>query len=117
MIVGLFEMKRSSKIIAVALLVSITMLIGCARVPSTKRTSHIINTYFKKYGKKYHDTVYGKSHVKEVDVRSIQEIHKHLVAVEAFITMESGDVTRISATIEKGPLGWRFISWENSSGS
>jgi hypothetical protein len=88
---------------------------GCARQPSEKRSAKIISSYFEDYGKKYKDTVYGQSPVETVELTRKYEIRKHLVAVEAFLTMKDGNVRRIHATIEKGPMGWRFVSWENAS--
>lgn len=101
---------------AILLFLLIAFTTSCARMPSTERSAKILRSSFKKYGKKYPDTVYGKSHVKEVEITSRTEVHKHLVSVEAFITLEDGTVQRIYATVERGPMGWRFISWENATG-
>lgn len=89
---------------------------GCARLPKPERSANLIKHHFKKYSKKYPNTVYGKSSVKNVEVLNQSEIHKKLVAVSAFITLSDDSVQRISATIQKGPTGWRFISWENDTG-
>ncbi len=75
----------------------------------------VIKKYFKKYGKEYKTTVYGQSCVKEVDITGMEEIHKHLVAVDSFLTLENGEVQRIFVTLKKGPWGWRFVSWELAS--
>lgn len=108
-------MKNSSKLL-IALFISFSLLItGCARQPSEKRTTNIIKGYFKKYSKKYPDTIYGQSPLETVEITKKQEIHKNLVAVQAFITLKDGTVKRIHVTVEKSPLGWRFISWENAS--
>lgn len=89
---------------------------SCARMPSSKTSAHILEKHFKRYGKKYKDTVYGTVGVQQVEVLNTTEVHKHLVSTEAFVTLKDGDVQRIFATLEKGPLWWRFISWENATG-
>ena len=90
-------------------------MVSCARQPSAKRSQKIIKSYFNKYGKEYPETIYGKNTIDSIEITSQQEVHKHLVAIEAFVTMKDGNVRRIYATIEKGPMGWRFVSWENAS--
>lgn len=97
---------------AVAILLTLTMFAGCARQPKTKTSSKIIKSYFKKYGKKYPNTIYHKGAVTQVEVTSQQEIHKGMVAVESFITLKDGGVQRVYATLERGPFGWKFVSWE-----
>lgn len=103
----------------IAFLVIIVMaLASCGgRLPDPKTSQKVIKKYFKKYGKKYPQTAFGQGKVSQVDILGQQEIHKDLVAVEAFVTMDSGDVQKVSATLEHTPLGWRFISWENDTGS
>jgi ABC-type oligopeptide transport system substrate-binding subunit len=109
-------MNRKILHLAVALLAIAALLgAGCARQPSAKKSSNIIKHSFKKYGKKYPNTVYGRNPVKEVEVTGQQEIHKGLVAVESFVTLSDGDVQRVHATLERGPLGWKFTSWENET--
>jgi hypothetical protein len=104
-------MKRRLRIAAALACVALACA-ACARQPSDKRAESVIRKHFKKYAKKYPNTVYGRSGVKDVDVTGQQEIHKHLVAVESFVTLGDGTVQRIYATLEKGPMGWRFLSWE-----
>ncbi len=89
-------------------------LVSCAREPKPGTSAKLIRKYFKKYGKEFPQTVYGKSKLEEVEITGQAEIHKGLVAVESFVTLEDGTVRRIYATIEKGPFGWwKFVSWEN----
>jgi len=107
-------MKRTLKISALIVLAAF-LVAGCARMPEPKTSARIMRSYFKKYGNKYPTTIYGQSRVKEIDITGQQEIHKHLVAVDSFITLENGHVQRVHATIEKGPFGWRFVSWELAS--
>ncbi|MFH0799708.1 MAG: hypothetical protein V2A66_05960 [Pseudomonadota bacterium] len=110
-------MKRTAKTAALLLIIPALFLSSCARIPPPKQSSKLIQHYFKKYAKKYHDTTYARSGgIKEVEVTSQQEIHKYLVAVEAFITLKDSSVQRIRATLDKGPFGWHFISWENDTG-
>jgi hypothetical protein len=109
-------MKRTLKICAL-LLALLALSTSCAREPSTKRSTKILRHHFKKYAKKYPDTEYGRHGVTEVEVTGQNEIHKHLVAVESFITLGDGSVQRIYATVEKGPMGWRFVSWEKVGGT
>jgi hypothetical protein len=106
-------MKSKLKTIAAILLIAICF-VACARQPKPSTSAKLIRKHFKKYGKKYPDTIYGRSKVAEVEVTDQSEIHKSLVAVESFVTLEDGNVRRIYATLEKGPFGWwKFISWEN----
>lgn len=108
-------MKRTKSIAILLVAVLALSMASCARQPSNKRSAKLIQHHFKKYAKKYPETVYGKYHVKEVEVTGQQEIHKYLIAVEAFITLGDGSVQRVRATLERGPVGWRFISWENAT--
>lgn len=109
-------MKPSRLVLAISLAALLPLSAACVRTPTRVRCVEVVQKHFKKYGKKYPATVYGKSRVKEVDITSQQEIHKHLVAVESFLTLEDGTVQRIHATLEKRPLGWRLMSWENATG-
>lgn len=104
-------MKRPVKIV-VLLLIAAFLVAGCARTPNPKTSQKVINKYFKKYGKKYPATVYGQNKVKQVEVTGIQEIHRHLVSADTFLTLGNGQVQRIHATLMKGPWGWKFVSWE-----
>ena len=107
--------KRHIKTFALAFLVLALLAGGCARVPTEKNSAKIIQKFFTKYGKKYPETAFGKGKVGQVDITSRQEIHKHLVAVDAFITTKDGNVQRVNTTLGKGPFGWKFISWENAT--
>lgn len=110
------NIKKNFFTLIIVFLTASFVCTSCARHPSTKQCAKLIKHHFHKYGKKYRDTIYGKNEVKDVDVTSEQEIHKRLVAVEAFITLSDGTVQRINATIQKSPVGWRFVSWENATG-
>ena len=109
-------MKRTLRTILPILIVAVLMA-SCARLPSTSRSQRILTKHFKKYAKKYPKTAYGLYGVKEVEVTKEYEIHKNYIGLEAFITLGNDDVQRILATVDRGPFGWRFLSWENTSGS
>ena len=108
------EMKPALKILALAVIAA-SLAAGCARMPKPDRSTQVLRSHFKRYGKKYPATIYGQSRVKEMDITGQEEIRKHLVAVNSFVTLESGDVQRVHATLEKGPFGWRLLSWELAS--
>ena len=94
----------------------LVFLVACAgRTPAPKTAQHVIGAHFHHYGKLYKETSFGKSKVREVEILGTEEIHKNLVAVTAFVTLENGDVFKVRVTLEKGPFGWRTLSWENLS--
>lgn len=109
-------MRKISIKLVVAAVMTAMVFASCARQPATKRSAALIKSHFKKYAKKYPDTIYGKTPVANVEISEQNEIHKNLVAVESFITLSDGKVERIYATIERGPFYWRFVSWENDTG-
>lgn len=113
MIAGLAMKRFRHTLLALALLLPLAA--ACARVPSDKRSAKLIRSYFEDYAKEYPTTVYGEYGVTEVDVVGQQELHKNYVAVDAFLALGNETVQRISATVERGPFGWRFVSWENAS--
>lgn len=108
-------MNRIIRVLVIAILCTSFISASCARQPSHGRSTDIIKSYLKKYGRKYPDTVFGKQKIAQIEIVTQSEIHKNLVAIEAFLTFADGSVQRIHATIVKGPLGWRFVSWENAS--
>jgi len=109
-------MKITMKMLVVLVIcLSTFSAASCARQPSHVKSAKIIKSYFKKYGRRYPKTIYGKTHISNIDIISEGEIHKGLVSVEAFITMNDGTVRRIRMTIKKGSFGWRYVSWENAS--
>lgn len=101
----------------VALMAVCIWLCACGgRLPTQSKTHAIIHKHFRQYGKKYPDSVFGGKKVLDVEVLKIEEIHKHLIAVQTFITIEGPEVFKVRMLIEKGPLGWRYLAWENLSG-
>ncbi|OGQ05384.1 MAG: hypothetical protein A2979_10080 [Deltaproteobacteria bacterium RIFCSPLOWO2_01_FULL_45_74] len=92
------------------------VMVACAgRLPSTSKSTSIIRKHFNKYGKKYEASPFGNKKVTNVEILSVDEIHKQLISVQAFVTLEGSDVHKVRVTIEKGPFGWRYVSWENLS--
>ncbi|OGQ44723.1 MAG: hypothetical protein A3H42_01150 [Deltaproteobacteria bacterium RIFCSPLOWO2_02_FULL_46_8] len=98
--------------------ISLVTLVGCfGRLPSTSRSTHLIRKYFNSYAKDYPESPFGKKKVTNVELLSTDEIHKHYISVQAFVTMAQTDVHKVRVTIEKGPFGWRTVCWENLGGS
>ncbi len=89
-------------------------LVGCAgRLPAPKTSQRVLKHHFHHYGKQFKETAFGKSKVREVEILDTEEIHKNLVTVTAFVTLEDGDVFKVRVTLERGSFGWRYVSWEN----
>ncbi len=89
-------------------------LTGCAgRQPSMKRAEKLTQSYFKRYGKKYKDTVFAQHPVTDVDIQGMEEFHKHYVHANAILTLQDGGSERVRVAIEKKlPIGWRIVAWE-----
>lgn len=103
-------MKRGIGLILAAIL-CYSFAMGCARKPPVKTAQGRIESFFVKYGKEYPHTIYGKHPVKEVDVISQEEIHKNLVATEAFLSLDNGDLQKVAVTFERR-VRWKIVSWE-----
>ncbi len=86
---------------------------GCARLPSNQSASKILKHQYAKYGKKYKDSVLGSSKVSTVQIDGMDEIHKHYVAVYAYVNLVNGTQIKTRNTLQKKTLGWKFVSWEN----
>jgi len=98
------------------LLVLLVIASACGgRLPKPSRSQHIIQKYFNKYAKKYPQTPYGQYKVTKVEIDSTTEIRKKYAAVEAYLSLGDGSLKKIGATIEKAPLGWRLLSWEDET--
>lgn len=92
--------------------------LACAgRLPSQTKTTKIIRKHFHQYGKEYKESPFGNKKVTNVELLTTEEIHKHLIAVQSFVTIEGPEVFKVRVVIEKGPFGWRYIAWENLSGN
>ncbi len=87
------------------------------RLPSSGQAQSLIRKNFNQYAKKYEASPFGNKKVTGVEVLEINEIHKKLVIVQAFVTMNGSEVFKVRATFEKGPFGWRNKSWENMGGN
>ena len=104
------SMKR-----ALALLIVLIFVAGssaCARKPEVKVAERKIHKFFLKYGKEFKDTEYGRHPVSDVDVSTQEEIHKNLISAEAYLNLSGGDMQKISVTLERRFIRWKFISWE-----
>lgn len=99
------------------LVLCLVMLVACGgRLPTTSKSTSLIRKHFNKYGKKYEASPFGHKKVTNVEILGVEEIHKHLVSVQAFVTLEGSEVHKVRVTIEKGPFGWRYVAWENLGG-
>jgi hypothetical protein len=98
-----------------SLAVALALLTSCGgRMPSAQRSQHLIEKHFKKYGRKYKDSDFGKYPVQKVEISSINELQHHLAEVEAFTILSGeGGAYKIRATLEKKTLGWKLLSWES----
>lgn len=89
-------------------------LVACSgRLPSSSRATGLIRKHFNHYGKEYEKSPFGDKKVTNVEILQINEIHKKLVAVLTFVTLSGSEVFKVRVTLEKGPFGWRYVSWEN----
>lgn len=104
------SMKR-----ALVLLTALAFIAGsaaCARKPEVKVAERKIHKFFLKYGKEYKDTEYGRHPVTDVDISTQEEIHKNLIASEAYLSLSGGDMQKISVTLERRFIRWKIVSWE-----
>lgn len=91
-------------------------LVACSgRLPSSSRSTSLIRKHFNHYGREYEKSPFGGKKVTNVEILQVNEIHKKLVAVIAFVTLSGSEVFKVRVTLEKGPFGWRYASWENLS--
>ncbi len=112
-------MNKISKKYLSLVLTFIAVLFLCAcqgRLPKPQTTEKLIYKHFKKYGKKFPNTIYGQYPVIKVEIEKQEEIRKNYAAVDAYIKLADGTLKKINATVEKRPLGWRFVSWEDATG-
>jgi hypothetical protein len=104
------------KYAALALAVTLVFCSCGGRLPKPHTSEKLIYKHFKKYGKKYPDTIYGRQPVIKVEIDRQEEIRKHFAVVDAYVKLGDGTLRKINATVEKGPLGWHFVSWEDATG-
>lgn len=94
------------------LLVSIFSACG-GRVPSPKTAQHVSASFLKSYGNKYKSSDLGGKNLDHLAINSIQELHRHVVEVDSFVTLKDGRALRTLLTLEKDfPRGWHVTSWE-----
>lgn len=83
-----------------------------ARLPKEKTAEKVIYNHFQKYGHKHKEGDFGTYEPETVEAKNIEEIHKHLVAVEADVKLRAGPIYRIRCILEKKSLRWKLVSWE-----
>lgn len=105
------------KYLALLIILAVILSACGGRVPKPSRSQKIIKKYFKKYAKKYPDTIYGRHKVIEVEVEKQDEIRKNYASIETYLKLGNGTLKKIHATLRKNLLGWRFLSWEDDTGS
>lgn len=108
-------MKKFSTRFLIFPLILFSLACG-GRLPNEQRTTRLLREHFNDYAKEYKKSPFGSKKVVSVEILNLQEIHKDLITVQAFITMQGPDVYKVRVNIEKGPFGWRTVSWENLSG-
>ena len=69
--------------------------------------------YFKKYSKKYPESMIGMYPVDAVQILHTDEIHKGMVTVYAILTLRNSMQVQTRFRIQKKPLAWRAAAWEN----
>lgn len=98
---------------AVLMLTAAFLLVSCgARLPSPQTAHRVVEKHFKKYGKKYKESDFGRHRLEKVEISSIQETQKGMSSVEAFTFLEGGSVYQVRVTLQKKPFGWRPLAWE-----
>ena len=83
------------------------------RTPSPAKTSSIAKKHFKKYGKKYKESVFSTSEVTGAEAKQITELQKNIATAFVLVKLADGtEVPVIMTLIRKQPLGWRTTGWE-----
>ena len=104
-------MKKSFLILILAAFLTTAACSG--RAPSPQVAHAKLTKHFKKYGKKYKDSEFGKHAVGRVEIASVREIQKKLAEADAYVALLDGPTYRIRAIFEKKTFGWKVISWED----
>lgn len=105
-------MRRKNRPLLVLLILFLVVSASCARTPTVKKSEHVMDRYFHKYGNKFDDSDLGKYKIESVRTFDIAEVHKHLVAVTAEVKLLDGPVYNVRCMLQKKTLGWRLVSWE-----
>lgn len=102
-------MKRT-----ILLVTLLAFMAACGgRIPSDVKTANLTRGYFKKYGKKYKDTIFYNNQVAAVEVKQTQELQKNVATSFVLVDLQEGqEVPMILNIIRKFPLGWRITGWE-----
>lgn len=105
-------MKKTLLTFSIILLIASFAACG-ARIPSPKSAHSLTKSHFKSYGRKYKDTIFGKSKIREIDINRIEDQSRHIASIEAFLSFENGQLARVLVTAKKRPpFGWSVSSWE-----
>ena len=106
--------KIITLVLTLSLCASLVVATGCARRPTDATATKIMERYFKKYTKKYPESIIGKYPVQKVELLQIEEVHKNTVAAYAILELEGGMAVQTRFSLHrKAPFGWRTLSWEN----
>ena len=85
-----------------------------SRIPKPKTAQHAILKYFKKYGKTYKDTDFGKYSVDEVEISKLTELQNGVAQAITFISLGDGEIVyKASVTLTHQTIRWRVTAWEN----
>jgi len=103
--------------ITIALLITFFSLstTACAqRMPKAKTAQNTLKSYFKGYGGDYKETEFGQYPIDEIEVSSITELQHGVVWVEAFVSLDEGNIVyKVGVALEKKTIRWKVLSWEN----
>lgn len=97
-----------------ALFVASLLLVSCGgRVPSPQTSHNVLQKHFKKYGKKYKESDFGRQAVERVEIEEIRELQRNMAEVAANVHLAGGFAYRVRVTLQKKTFGWRALAWEN----
>jgi len=101
------------KLLPLFLALSLCLAACGGRVPSQAKTASIAQKFFKKYGKKYKESVFAANPVSSVEVQDVQELQKDIATSFLLVKLADGsEVPVVMTLIRKPPLGWRTSGWE-----
>ncbi len=101
------------KLLPLFLALSLCLAACGGRVPSQAKTASIAQKFFKKYGKKYKESVFAANPVNSVEVKDVQELQKDIATSFLLVKLADGsEVPVVMTLIRKPPLGWRTSGWE-----
>lgn len=95
-------------------LILLLSLSACGgRVPAPKTAQSVSRGYFRHYGNKYEQSVFGRKNVENVAINSIEEISHNAVYTDAVVVLRNGGAAHALVKMEKHfPRGWKVVSWE-----